>query len=188
MNMFTSFALSARPAGPSSRRSERYKKQTLKSKKRKVGKKERGSKVCVEIEYGTEDPSALPRYRPYVHRVVLEWERQDGLVLDTLAYLDVSDVLKLKCVNKRWQDLCTFTIKHNFMPKVKFEDSASLRKAVVDYCKPTSRSMNLLGKTVGFPIGKWNVSEIEDFDMVFKDQALFNEDIISWNVSTKIQT
>ena len=63
------------------------------------------------------------------------WEGVDEIVLRVLTFFDVSDVVKSKRVNKRWQKLCQEAVDTNFPPKKKFKTNKELRGAVKKYCR-----------------------------------------------------
>jgi surface protein len=106
--------------------------------------------------------------------------------LNILSSLDASNVVALERVNKRWQQLCKETIQANFQPKKDLESNSELRDAVAMYCryKRKKEEIDEIGRTYGFPIGKWRVGKLTDFSEVFFFGYInFNEDIGDWDVS-----
>jgi surface protein len=59
--------------------------------------------------------------------------------------------------------------------------SEPLRLNCFGYCDPEHAEE--LARHYGWPIGKWDVSNVRHFSSVFAHLATFNEDISSWNVS-----
>eukprot|EP00978_Attheya_sp_CCMP212_P035939 scaffold159330_cov67-Attheya_sp.AAC.1 len=80
-------------------------------------------------------------------------------------------------------DVPTLVEKKASTPKP-FESGNELRSAVAKYAQYNPVDAEEFATTYGWPIGRWNVSNIEDFDSVFEDQSSFNESIESWDVSS----
>ncbi|KAL3912337.1 MAG: hypothetical protein SGILL_006924 [Bacillariaceae sp.] len=112
-----------------------------------------------------------------------DWERHDGLVLHVLSFFDVSEVMLTKTVNKRWNRLCNTAIDNNFQPKREFHVIRELNRIVRKYCQYNKATINHIGRTYGFPIGKWKVGKVTKFSYLFAFQRHFNEDISKWDVS-----
>jgi hypothetical protein len=112
-----------------------------------------------------------------------QWEGVDDILLKVLAFSDVYDEVRTKRVNKRWQTFCDKAVEQNFQPKKKFQTNRELKGAAKKYCRYQKKQMNKFGRTCGFPIGKWEVGEIDDFSSVLADMTTFNEDIGRWNLS-----
>ena len=72
------------------------------------------------------------------------------------------------------------------VPRTKkaFHSNQELRKAVHTYCRRNeSQSLENVVSTYGYPIDKWDVSQVTNFSRVFAMQMNFNGYIGSWNVS-----
>jgi hypothetical protein len=80
--------------------------------------------------------------------------------------------------------------------RIPFETTSDLRSAVDDYLADNSRN-TLVARTYGWPIGVWDVSQIQDFSYLFTASdvgsssvrfnptaATFNEDISNWTMSS----
>jgi hypothetical protein len=110
------------------------------------------------------------------------------LVLHVLSFLDVQILLQIESVNKTWQKLCKKTIYdkcdggHHDGPK-SFQSNQELRNAVMKYCNYDAADMEEITCTYGYPIDRWDVSQIEDMSDVFHNMDAFNEPIGSWDVS-----
>ena len=116
-------------------------------------------------------------------------ENQDCLLLNTLSFCDTSTLCQWKRVNKRWRELCLSVIDEkcrlnnaNRKPK-QFLSNKDLRDAVRKYCKYEAESMEEIACLYGFPINKWDVSQMTDFGHAFYNMTEFNEDISSWDIS-----
>eukprot|EP00978_Attheya_sp_CCMP212_P022098 scaffold65460_cov49-Attheya_sp.AAC.1 len=72
--------------------------------------------------------------------------------------------------------------EEKFPPKA-FETGFELSNAVSKYYFHPSETMEI-EKTYGCPIGKWDVSRVQDFSELFYFLHSFNEDIQSWDVSS----
>mmetsp|Transcript_26903 Transcript_26903/g.40860 ORF Transcript_26903/g.40860 Transcript_26903/m.40860 type:complete len:242 (-) Transcript_26903:34-759(-) len=58
-----------------------------------------------------------------------------------------------------------------------FESKEELIGRIQEYCGDKILHADKIARLHGWPIGKWNVSEIDDFEDAFEDQVDFNEDI-----------
>ena len=74
---------------------------------------------------------------------------------------------------------CKFEEYFTAEEKEKFE--ATRKWKFVDYHGPDQAEE--FATTYGYPINKWDVSNVEDFSNLFDSQGRFNEDISSWDVS-----
>jgi surface protein len=113
----------------------------------------------------------------------------DDPVGDTwrLAY-DCSNILSGDCVGRDTSNNCISR------PRLGIETTDELRAAVDEYLTDNSKD-TLVARTYGWPIGVWNVSEIQDFSHLFAAYDFpdsersnfaatsFNEDIAGWDVS-----
>jgi surface protein len=129
---------------------------------------------------------------------ISEWEAQDGLVLNVLFFLDLSNLVRSTRVNKRWKALCTTTIDAEYGNKQgnkqAFESNDELCDAVEKYCNAlvavrdgkNTVSMEEVACKYGYPIGRWDVSQVDDFSFVFAYMSEFNEYIGSWDVSSAV--
>jgi surface protein len=113
----------------------------------------------------------------------------DSLVYYMLSYLDLASLLQKQRVCKRWRRMSTVAIDKLccpfFGPKV-FESQEELKAAVSLYCdkrKHNHTALHYLAMMYGYPINKWDVSQVSDFSDIFCDQYFFNEPIGAWDVS-----
>jgi surface protein len=117
-----------------------------------------------------------------------EWLHHDegAMVVCALSFFDVKHLLLLERVNKTWRKLCKKAIQdkcgHQDGPKT-FQSKQELRDAVLKYCKYDAVSMEEIACTYGYPIDRWNVSQVDDMSDVFFRMYTFNEPIGSWDVS-----
>jgi hypothetical protein len=113
-------------------------------------------------------------------------ESCDGtMMLNALSFLDVKTLLQKEPVNKSWRKLCKRTILAKCGqdgPKA-FESTEQLRAVVEKYCKYETESMEDIACSYGYPINKWDVSQIRDMSFLFQGKEKFNEYIGSWDVS-----
>jgi surface protein len=119
----------------------------------------------------------------------------DDLWLPILVYLDVKTLIEKKDVCRSWRVNCTAAIdaKQTACSRKAFTTNAELRKAVQKYCGYNEATNSYsqcdpqdteeIAQTYGYPIDKWNVSNLQDFEYIFSNVDTFNEDISSWNVS-----
>jgi len=102
-----------------------------------------------------------------------------------LTFFDVTALTKWMRVCKRWNAACTKVIDYKALPARKiFESNLELRSVVKDYVK--KRGVDKIAAKYGWPIDRWDVSQIQDFSCIFEHQEPFNENIGSWNVSNAL--
>jgi surface protein len=116
-----------------------------------------------------------------------QWQHQDegALLSFTLSFLDVKALLQKIKVNKTWQKLCERTIQDKCGsngPKP-FESKKELRDAIEKYCLYLPECMEEIACMYGYPIDKWDVSQLQDMSEIFSGMFFFDEYIGSWDVS-----
>jgi hypothetical protein len=89
-----------------------------------------------------------------------EWEGQDDLVLQVLSFLDVSDVVRSKRINKRWQQLCTRTIEDHFKPRKRFHSTGVYVEGRRQYLRGDVAAIDELACSYGYPMERWDLSKI----------------------------
>ena len=118
------------------------------------------------------------------------WDDKDDLLREVLKYLDVASLVEKKQVCTHWKALCTRTIdqKNGGVPRP-FQSRDGLRKAILKYidAKDNPKDAEKIAASYGWPIGKWDVSNVTSFFSIFEDCSTFNEDISSWNTSNVTQ-
>jgi hypothetical protein len=116
-----------------------------------------------------------------------QWLHHDEgfLVVQALSFLDVKTLLQNERVDKTWRKLCKKTVQNKCNPHgtKRFQSKLELRDAVDKYCKYDAVSMEYIACTYGYPIDRWDVSQIESMSGLFKHKYNFNECIGSWDVS-----
>eukprot|EP00978_Attheya_sp_CCMP212_P033532 scaffold135641_cov68-Attheya_sp.AAC.1 len=100
-----------------------------------------------------------------------------------LGFLDVPTLVQKKVICRSWCTLFTNTVEQKAPVPNPFESSNELRNAVEKYAQYKPADAEAFATTYGWPIGRWNVSNVEDFYSVFYNTATFNESIGSWEVS-----
>jgi surface protein len=114
---------------------------------------------------------------------IIQWQGQEEMILEVLQYLDVPTLVEKKLVCRRWQRLCTAVVDSKRKIQVAFETNQELRYAVQKYVDYNLDDAEEFASTYGWPIGKWDVSNIQDFSFIFDQRTTFNEEIGSWDVS-----
>jgi Mycoplasma protein of unknown function, DUF285 len=119
----------------------------------------------------------------------------DDLWLPILAYLDVKTLIEKKEVCRIWRVNCTEAIdaKQTATSRKSFSTNHELCQAVKKYCGYNQATFSYspcdpldaeqIAVTYGYPINKWDVSNVQDFSFVLSGADTFNEDISLWNVS-----
>eukprot|EP00978_Attheya_sp_CCMP212_P047982 scaffold457021_cov67-Attheya_sp.AAC.1 len=100
-----------------------------------------------------------------------------------LSFLDIPTLVQKKVVCRSWQLLFTTTICQKAPTPKAFETREELREAIKKYVKYNRVDSEEFARTYGWPIGRWDVSNIEDFSWLFHGMELFSENISSWDVS-----
>jgi surface protein len=115
--------------------------------------------------------------------LVIDWHSlPEELFPSILSHLDVKTLIEKKRVCSTWRHTCTEAIDAQQIPTTRkvFSTSVELRQAVKKYCGYDAEEIL---QTYGYPINKWDVSNLQNFSGIFRDANTFDEDISSWNVS-----
>eukprot|EP00978_Attheya_sp_CCMP212_P009241 scaffold21810_cov41-Attheya_sp.AAC.3 len=110
-------------------------------------------------------------------------ELPEGMGRHIAGFLDVPTLVEKKAVCRSWRALFTTTIEQKASTPHAFESRDELRNAVKKYADYNPNDAEEIATTYGWPIGRWNVSNVQNFDFVFQNRESFNESIGSWNVS-----
>jgi hypothetical protein len=104
-----------------------------------------------------------------------------------LSYFDVRTLIEMK---KQVSWICTTVIDAKSRRTAKttiikvFETNQLLRYAINRYCNDcTPDAAEEIAEIYGWPIGPWDVSNLQDFSCIFQSQQIFNEDISLRDVS-----
>jgi len=109
---------------------------------------------------------------------------ENGILSHALPFLDVVSIVDKKIVCTKWRDHCEAAIDSKGRDiKKAFANNEELREKVRQYVKGDHDDIEDIAREFGYPIGKWNVSQVKDFSCTFRFQMTFNEDINSWDVS-----
>eukprot|EP00978_Attheya_sp_CCMP212_P022299 scaffold66326_cov57-Attheya_sp.AAC.2 len=102
-----------------------------------------------------------------------------------LSFLDVPTLVQKKSVCRSWKLLFTNTINQKASAPKAFESRTELKEAVNTYTKynldDAEAFVSMYG---GWPIDRWDVSNIRDFSGIFAWRESFNEYIGPWDMST----
>jgi surface protein len=101
-----------------------------------------------------------------------------------LSFLDVPTLVQKKVVCRSWKLLLTNTICQKAPIPQAFQSRTELREAVKKYTKYNIIDADEFAETYGWPIGRWDVSNIRNFLQLFDSEGSFNENIGSWDVSS----
>jgi surface protein len=125
----------------------------------------------------------------------------EDLFPSILSHWDVVTLVEKKRVCQDWKLLCTDAIdaKRTETTQKTFRTNQELKDVVKKYCgyyeDPiladthgysqvcSPEDAEEIATTYGWPINKWDVSNVQDFSHIFATNQGFNEDIGSWNVS-----
>ena len=115
--------------------------------------------------------------------VLLLLTEQDDMVLFIFEALDFPTLLRIQQVCTHWKQKVD-----QFLPRIvgrkKFMTREELRDKIKQCCCVDKfKFADELARTYGWPVGKWNVSMITNFESAFWNQFNFNEDMSEWDVS-----
>lgn len=104
-----------------------------------------------------------------------------------LSYLDTATLIAKKGVCTEWRDICTAVVTAKApTPKQVFQSKMELHETRVKYrcrCLENPELAEDIASTYGWPIGRWDVSNITNLSYLFIFDQTFNEDIGDWDVS-----
>jgi surface protein len=103
-----------------------------------------------------------------------------------LDFLDVPTLVQKKVICHSWRRVFTDTIEQKASTPKAFESNQELRSAVEKYAEYNPDDAESFATTYGWPIGRWNVSNVVNLFNLFFDLGSFNESIGSWDVSNSI--
>mmetsp|Transcript_21699 Transcript_21699/g.32862 ORF Transcript_21699/g.32862 Transcript_21699/m.32862 type:complete len:181 (-) Transcript_21699:180-722(-) len=107
---------------------------------------------------------------------------QDDMVHVTFEYLDFPTLLRIQRVCLYWNCLVHQVIP-GFLGSRKFTTEEELYNKVREYYSDKFKFADEIARTYGWPIGKWNVSQVTNFHDIFECLYDFNEDIGDWDMS-----
>jgi surface protein len=120
----------------------------------------------------------------------------EELFVDIVSHWDVATLIEKKRVCLEWQQRCTDAIdaKRTKTTQKTFQTKDELQATVKKYCgynkdtgeysqRCSREDAEEIASTYGFPINKWDVSNLQDFSEIFYYNKGFNEDIGLWNTS-----
>ena len=117
----------------------------------------------------------------------------NGLIVENiLIFLDSKEIASKRRVAKLWNPLGLKVLKSPLHGKKAFKTNDELRNAVLQYCHGQRRynyGENTTAKhqfevkcEYGFVIGKWDVSQVQNFSLIFFGMVEFNEPF-EWDTS-----
>mmetsp|Transcript_15607 Transcript_15607/g.23644 ORF Transcript_15607/g.23644 Transcript_15607/m.23644 type:complete len:262 (-) Transcript_15607:56-841(-) len=109
---------------------------------------------------------------------------QDDLIFVIFGFVDFPTLFRMQRVCSRWKSIISKGIIPGMLGNKTFVTTAELIEMVEKYCYNKFEFADELARTYGWPIGRWNVSQITDFVCIFEDQINFNEDITEWDMSS----
>eukprot|EP00978_Attheya_sp_CCMP212_P042256 scaffold254712_cov55-Attheya_sp.AAC.1 len=100
-----------------------------------------------------------------------------------LSFLDVTNLVRKKAVCRSWQILCTSAIRQKAPIPKAFQSDTELKEAVAKYTNYNFVDADEFAETYGWPMDRWDISNIQNFSFLFDGKVSFNENIGSWNTS-----
>eukprot|EP00978_Attheya_sp_CCMP212_P038148 scaffold186147_cov40-Attheya_sp.AAC.1 len=100
-----------------------------------------------------------------------------------VGFLDVPTLVQKKIICRSWRAFFADTIERKAPVPKAFESGDQLQGAVEKYTQYDPKDAEYFATTYGWPIARWDVSNVEVFDKVFNWKHSFNESIGSWDVS-----
>lgn len=106
--------------------------------------------------------------------------------VNILSYLDVTKLIQKKAVSSEFRELCDRAILAKINPggPTKFKKITWLRHYLNMYLtSKRPEDMEYIASTYGYPIGKWDVSQMTSLAGLFVGYAEFKEDLSQWDTS-----
>lgn len=112
----------------------------------------------------------------------------DDVILEIMNYAEVPTLSRIKSVCRTWMRISDVAIE-NKLPssgRKQFIERRELIQAVHDASNDPSNKAETLAGIYGWPMKKWDVSQMTNFAFVFKKLTNFNEDIRCWDTSKAV--
>mmetsp|Transcript_26895 Transcript_26895/g.40848 ORF Transcript_26895/g.40848 Transcript_26895/m.40848 type:complete len:241 (-) Transcript_26895:34-756(-) len=100
----------------------------------------------------------------------------EDILMLIFSFTDFVTLIRVQRICKHWKSMVCRTLPFILGSKP-FETKEELIGRIKEYCGNKILYADKIARLHGWPIGKWNVSEIDDFEDAFEDQVDFNEDI-----------
>eukprot|EP00978_Attheya_sp_CCMP212_P030478 scaffold112173_cov56-Attheya_sp.AAC.2 len=84
-----------------------------------------------------------------------------------LSFLDILTLVQNKGVCQSWKLLGTHMIDQKVSTPQAFQSHDELKRTVNKYMKGNAADAEEIGTAYGLPIGRWDVSNVEDFSSLF---------------------
>eukprot|EP00978_Attheya_sp_CCMP212_P040991 scaffold229660_cov59-Attheya_sp.AAC.2 len=97
----------------------------------------------------------------------IEHNVPDYVLLYILRFLNVPALVQKKAACRSWQRLITNTIEQKASIPKAFKSKAELKTAVDKYTQYKLGDADEFATTYGWPIGRWDVSNVDDFGDMF---------------------
>mmetsp|Transcript_21698 Transcript_21698/g.32859 ORF Transcript_21698/g.32859 Transcript_21698/m.32859 type:complete len:172 (-) Transcript_21698:180-695(-) len=113
---------------------------------------------------------------------VLLLVEEDDMTCLILEFMDFPTLIRIQRVCKYWKHM-VHRVLPSILGKKKFMTLGELSKKVREYHDEKFKFSEDIARTYGWPIGKWNVSQVTNFHDIFECLYDFNEDIGDWDMS-----
>jgi len=110
-------------------------------------------------------------------------QEQDDLVLLIFGFVDFPTLIRIQRVCMYWREMVQQLIP-TILGNRMFLTNGEHRERIRQYLNNKLKYADELARTYGWPIGKWNVSQVTDFSNMFYKRKDFNEDISEWDMSS----
>eukprot|EP00546_Thalassionema_frauenfeldii_P011812 CAMPEP_0178906524 /NCGR_PEP_ID=MMETSP0786-20121207/6876_1 /TAXON_ID=186022 /ORGANISM="Thalassionema frauenfeldii, Strain CCMP 1798" /LENGTH=273 /DNA_ID=CAMNT_0020578247 /DNA_START=152 /DNA_END=973 /DNA_ORIENTATION=+ len=107
----------------------------------------------------------------------------EDVLLVLFSFIEFPLLCRIKPVCQRWMARVDRAIVIRQQNSKAFTSHPELIAAVHKYYYDKVKHAEILARTYGWPIGKWDVSRVTNFTDVFERMSMFNEDIGDWDVS-----
>mmetsp|Transcript_509 Transcript_509/g.763 ORF Transcript_509/g.763 Transcript_509/m.763 type:complete len:258 (+) Transcript_509:88-861(+) len=109
-------------------------------------------------------------------------KEQDDVTMVIMSFLNFPTLIRIQRVSTYWKVLVCRAMPGRLGSKM-FMTKEELAERIGQYCNDKIKYADDIASTYGWPIGKWNVSQITDFTFAFYIKHKFNEDISGWDMS-----
>mmetsp|Transcript_29027 Transcript_29027/g.43856 ORF Transcript_29027/g.43856 Transcript_29027/m.43856 type:complete len:209 (+) Transcript_29027:96-722(+) len=114
---------------------------------------------------------------------VLLLTENDDLIHLIMEFVDFPTLMRMQRVCRYWKRMVIDRSMPGRLGRKKITTRVELIRMIKKYCNFPVMYAEELARTYGWPIGRWNVSQVTNFSYAFGDQPHFNEDIREWDMS-----
>lgn len=141
-----------------------------------------GPTTTANINIASSEASVAP-----VDPAVTDVVQDEYLLVNIVGFLPVTKIIATKAVATCWSKAGTAAIDDRCRgQKVAFTSHKQLEDQISTYMEFHPGDVETMARTVGYPMKRWDVSQVTNFENLFAWQMNFNEDIGDWDVGKAV--